>query len=197
MLFVTSFSACSQTLRDIRVGDACEDCELLFEGMPASLSSSTSLAPEKEPGEWILIQGVMYQPDGKTPAPGIVLYVYQTDATGRYQPGASQVHARRHGHLRGWVKTDTQGRYEFKTIRPASYPNSNIPQHIHAIIREPGKSVYWIDDFFFDDDPFLNMAERSRQEQRGGNGILTLTPGKRLPTATRNISLGYHVPNYQ
>lgn len=196
-LLLASFGACSQTVSDIPVGDGCEDCDLIFKGMPATIPASISLAPANEPGEWILIRGVIFQPDGKTPAPGVILYVYQTDATGKYQPSPSQVHARRHGHLRGWIKTDAQGRYEFHTIRPASYPRSNIPQHIHAIIREPGKSVYWIDDFLFDDDPFLNTAERSRQEQRGGNGIITLTRNEPLPTGTRNIILGYHIPNYQ
>ncbi|MBL7850614.1 MAG: intradiol ring-cleavage dioxygenase [Cyclobacteriaceae bacterium] len=176
----------------------CEDCDLLFQGMPATIGSSVRMAGPEESGEPLRIQGIIYQPDGKTPAPGIILYVYQTDHTGRYTPGPSQVHARRHGHLRGWMRSDERGRYEFLTIRPASYPNTRNPQHIHPIIVEPSAGRhYWIDDFLFDDDPLLSPEEKRRQPKRGGSGILTLTKGPGGEwIGKRDIVLGLNVPNY-
>ena len=178
--------------------DACEDCELLFEGMPANPGPSARIAGTDEVGESLRIEGVIYQPDGKTPAPGIILYVYQTDHTGRYTPGPNQIHARRHGHLRGWAQSDERGRYAIQTIRPASYPNSKNPQHIHPIIFEPtANRYYWIDEFLFDDDPLLSREEKNRQPQRGGGGILTLKKGERGGwTGRRDIILGKNIPNY-
>ena len=70
----------------------------------------------------------------------MILYVYQTDAKGLYSPAAGQTQGRRHGHLRGWMKTDRMGRYEFRTVRPASYPGRDVPAHIHPVVKEPEKT---------------------------------------------------------
>jgi protocatechuate 3,4-dioxygenase beta subunit len=178
--------------------DSCEDCELLFQGMPVNIGSLARLAGVGEKGEPLRITGTIYLPDGKTPAPGIILYVYQTDHSGKYTPGPDQVHGRRHGHLRGWIRSDERGRYEFLTIRPASYPNTRNPQHIHPIIFEPkANRFYWIDDYLFDDDPLLTPEEKQKQPRRGGAGILTLkkdSKGEWL--GTRDIVLGQNIPNY-
>jgi protocatechuate 3,4-dioxygenase beta subunit len=95
------------------------------------------------------------------------------------------------------MKTDAQGRYQFKTIRPASYPNRQAPQHIHPIIKEPGTSLYWIDEYLFEDDPLLTSSERSRQEKRGGSGIIRLKKNEKgVWMGQRNIILGMNIPNY-
>jgi protocatechuate 3,4-dioxygenase beta subunit len=187
---IATSSACAQTF------DACEDCQLVFEGMPNDISSTARLAPPDEPGEALTIEGVIYMPDGKTPAPGIILYVYHTDAKGLYSQGKGQTKARRHGHLRGWMKSDSKGRYSFTTIRPASYPNSRNPQHIHPILVESPDRYYWIDEYHFNDDPVLTAEERSRQKGRGGYGIITLTRDGHGWKGVRNIILGKGVPNY-
>ena len=51
------------------------------------------------------ITGTVYQPDGKTPAPNVILYFYQTDHQGIYSPvkGATGW-ARKHGAIREWLK---------------------------------------------------------------------------------------------
>lgn len=180
-----------------QVGGACEDCALMAAGMPSSLSWKTKLASDDEPGERLLISGTIFKRDGKTPARDVILYVYQTDDKGLYSPGPKQTAAKRHGHLRGWVKTDAQGRYEFSTIRPASYPNSTMPRHIHPIIKEPGVSRYWVDDFVFADDPLLSEKVKSNQLKRGGSGIIT--PVKNADgvwVGRRDIILGLNIPNY-
>jgi protocatechuate 3,4-dioxygenase beta subunit len=180
-----------------KVGDPCEDCELMFAGMPSTLSWKTKLAPDDEPGERMIISGTIFKRDGKTPARDVILYVYQTDNRGLYSSAPNQTVAKRHGHLRGWVKTDAQGRYEFSTIRPASYPNSQSPQHIHPIIKEPGLSLYWIDEFVFDDDPFLTEQEKAKQEKRGGSGVIKLTKNSDgVWIGKRDIILGLNIPNY-
>lgn len=143
------------------------------------------------------MSGTIFKKDGKTPAPGVILYVYHTDNKGKYTPASKQTDARRHGHLRGWIKTDERGRYEFNTIRPASYPSRSDPQHIHAILKESETSLYWIDDFLFQDDPLLTEKAKARQQNRGGSGVIKLVKNENgVWIGTRNIILGMNVSGY-
>lgn len=191
--------ACSQNKDNKirKVGGGCDGCEAMFEGVPSSVSWETKLGTIAEPGEPMIINGTIYQRDGKTPAPDILLYVYHTDNKGLYSPAPKQTTGTRHGHLRGWMKTDSQGRYQFSSIRPVSYPNSKAPQHIHPLIKEPMTSLYWIDEYLFDDDPFLTKEERLKQQKRGGSGIIHLTKNEKgVWIGRRDIVLGMNVPDY-
>ncbi len=199
IVLVAYVSGCSQTASnsDRIVDRACEDCELMYEGMPGTLSATTNISGSAEPGEPMIITGTIFKKDGKTPASDVILYVYHTDKTGNYSPSKNQKDGKRHGHLRGWIKTGADGKYSFTTIRPASYPNSKAPQHIHPIIKEPGVSHYWISEYLFDDDPNLTQEVRSKETQRGGDGIIHLTKNdKGVWTGKRDITLGMNVPNY-
>lgn len=180
-------------------GGGCDGCELMYDSMPQQLTPETRIAPASEPGEPMEVSGVIYQPDGKTPAPGVILYLYHTDANGIYSPAPNTTGgARRHGHLRGWIKTNADGAYKFLTIRPASYPNANIPSHIHPTVKEPNKNEYWIDEYVFDNDPLLVERERTRRQNRGGSGIVHLTKNSNgVWLAKRDITLGLNVPNYR
>lgn len=196
---MANVSGCAQSdnKTDRVVGTRCEDCEMMFEGMPENPSWQTTIAGPDESGEPMIITGVIYKKDVKTPAPGVILYVYHTDNRGLYSPAPNQTVAKRHGHLRGWVKTDALGRYEFKTIRPASYPNSINAQHIHPIVKEPGISLYWIDEYLFEGDPLLSDQERAHQQKRGGSGIISVTKNKNgVWVGKRDIMLGMNIPNY-
>lgn len=170
----------------------------MLEGMPTELLWSTRISGPNDRGEPLFISGTIFKSDGKTPAAGVILYIYHTDMAGKYSPSLGQSRGKRHGHLRGWMKTDDRGRYAFTTIRPGSYPNSKNPQHIHPIIKEEGKSYYWIDDFLFDDDPLLPESEKQKQSSRGGLGVLHLQKdSKGVWTGTRNIILGKNIPGYR
>jgi protocatechuate 3,4-dioxygenase, beta subunit len=181
-----------------RVGGGCDGCELMYEGMPKELGWQTSIAGEAEPGEPLEMQGVIYRSDGKTPAPDVILYVYHTDAEGYYSPAPGQAHGRRHGHLRGWMKTNREGRYQFRTIRPAPYPNGRIPAHIHPIVKEPRRNEYYINEYVFNDDPLVTRTERGRMEGRGGSGVVELSRNQEgVWVGQRDIILGRNIPNYE
>lgn len=180
------------------VGGPCDGCESIYAEMPSQLNWETTLAAPAEPGERIAISGVIYRADGKTPAPNVILYVYHTDAKGYYSPTPQQTGlARRNGHLRGWMKTNDKGEYKFVSIKPAPYPNRDIPAHIHPIIKEADKNEYYIDEYWFDDDPLLTKEKRASVENRGGSGIIHLTRTNGIWRGRRDIVLGRNIPNYQ
>lgn len=180
------------------VGGGCEDCDLMYAAMPASINTTDTSAGWYEKGQKLLLTGIVYQRDGKTPAPNVIIYYWQTDATGYYSPREGMdARGRRHGHLRGWMQTDEQGRYALYTVRPAPYPNDNIPAHIHTAIKEPDiANEYYIDEFVFDDDPLLTTAKRKALENRGGSGILRVLVAGDVQVAEHDIILGLNIPNY-
>ena len=181
--------SCAQNPEYKLIGGPCEGCEAVFE-YEGMISSKGTLAIG-EPGERLIVSGTIYKKDEMTPASGVILYIYHTDANGIYPPSDDQSGwAKRHGRLRTWMKTGPDGRYSFSTIRPASYPNTTIQQHIHATLLEPDGSYYYIQDFLFDDDP--NLAERSRnlENPRGGDGhIMKLRKDNKTWVGSRNITL--------
>jgi protocatechuate 3,4-dioxygenase beta subunit len=140
------------------------------------ISWKTSIVSDKEPGEPLIVSGTIYAPDGKTAVNGATLFVYQTDATGNYSTtGGNNRNTRIHGQM----VTGADGRYEFRTIKPVSYPGRTIPAHIHAYVSAPGFPEYWIDEYLFEGDPFLTENERKKVHRTDGpfSSILTLSRG--------------------
>lgn len=161
--------------------DTCDDpdasIECCFIGMPADLTNVVAIADSNEPGERLVISGTLYRADSTTPYPGVILYAYHTDNTGHYSKRGDERGAQKwHGHLHGWGKSDSNGRYEIRTIRPARYPDNTIPAHIHVAIREPnGSAQYYINDFVFADDSLVNKQYlNSISGHPGGTGVVEL-----------------------
>ena len=192
-------NAQSSSSTDRKVGGGCEGCEAIFESpVPFHLLNWVDTLPGfDEPGPKLEITGTVYKKDGKTPAPNIILYIYHTDQTGHYTPATNATGwGKRHGRLRGWIKTNDKGQYKFYTLKPVAYPNAKEPAHIHPTIKEPGLSEYYIDAYVFDDDPLLTEDIKRRHEGRGGDGILKLQQNGTLFTAKRDIILGKNIPDY-
>jgi len=159
-----------------------EDYTHLMAEIPGDVSSTMSLAKADEPGERLTITGKVFMRDGTTPATGVVIYAYQTNAGGMY---AKHGHEDResfawwHGRLRGFAKTDAEGKYIISTIKPGSYPDSTEPAHIHAMMlqvpNEPQFYPNYIDDFLFEGDPHLTDAYWARHERYGGKRFAPLS----------------------
>lgn len=181
------------------VGGPCEGCEAVFEYGDRSLGSVDTLPDFTEKGPRLKVTGTIYQSDGKTPAEGVILYIYHTDQKGKYATrGGEKGWARRHGYIRGWVKTGADGKYIFYTLIPGRYPNANIPAHIHPIILEPDGKYYWLGSYHFAGDPFLSEREISPPSPRGGSsGLLHLRKEADLWVGERDIVLGRNVPGYE
>ncbi|MGH9459445.1 MAG: hypothetical protein ACRD2J_17560 [Thermoanaerobaculia bacterium] len=128
---------------------------------PAKLASVGRIAPAGEPGTPLVIHGRVFREDGATPAPGIVVFAYQTDESGVYN-----VRGADGWRLHGWARADAEGRFEFRTIRPASYPSGGTPAHVHFTIEGPEVPRRWTSELRFADDPFLTDAERRGAGER-------------------------------
>ena len=180
------------------VGGGCDGCELMYIDIPTNISSVDTSAGWAAKGQKLLVTGTVFKHDGKTPVPNVIIYYWQTDHNGYYLPkqGLNEK-AKRHGHIRGWIKSDEYGKFSIYTIRPAPYPNENIPAHIHTSIKEPNiDNEYYLDEFVFDDDRLLTGAKRKALENRGGSGILRVLISGDLQIAEHNIILGLNIPNY-
>jgi len=180
------------------VGGPCEDCKAVFEYGSKKLSWTDTLPDYQEDGPKMEISGTIYQQDGKTPASDVILYVYHTDQHGHYPTKGDETGwSKRHGYIRGWIKTDANGKYKFYTLKPGAYPGGKNPAHIHATLKEPTINEYWIDEYLFDDDPILTKEERAAQKKRGGAGVLKLTKrADGILVAQRDIILGLNIPDY-
>lgn len=201
MLILTScVHSQENALKQVRlVGGPCEGCEAVFEYGNKKLSPVDTLPGFDKKGTKIKISGTIYQNDGKTPAKDVILYIYHTDPSGVYPTtGEEQGWARRHGYIRGWVKTNSDGTYTFYTLKPGVYPDRSSPAHIHPTILEPTGKYYWLDSYHFEGDPLLTANEIAPASPRGGSGgLLKLKREGDLMVGSRDIILGKNVPGYK
>ena len=172
------------------LGGRCEGCEAIFENKDKQLNAVDTLPEFDITAEKLKLTGTVYETDGKTPAEGVVLYIYHTNEAGIYPTrGDEENWAKRHGYLRGWIKTGNDGQYTFYTSKPGTYPSRTDPAHIHVTVLEPDGSYYWIHDFNFHDDPLLSDNERNRKTRGGDSGIIKLKEENDLLIGERNITL--------
>ena len=198
MFLLSSCQLQTETSINKIVGGPCEGCEAIYEYGDKKLTSIDTLPTFDNTSPKLKLTGIVYELDGRTPVEGVILYIYQTNRQGIYQTKENaKGWANRHGIIRGWVKTDKDGKYTFYTFRPASYPNRQEPEHIHITVKEPGKNEYYVDDYFFENDPLLTKAKRQSLRNRGGSGIALPSMKNGMLTVERDLILGLNIPNYQ
>lgn len=201
MIFSTiSCKGQSNSNAEKNVGGPCQDCEAVLDFKLLNPEpKATDTLPSfiiNEPK--IKITGTVFQKDGKTPAENILLYIYQTDRNGLYQPSNKPIGwEKTHGQYRGWLKTGKDGKFIFYTFRPAPYPKVQEPEHIHIYVKEPNTIPYYIDSYFFESDPKLTEENKQSHKNRGGSGIVKLEKENGIWTANRNLILGLNIPDYE
>jgi protocatechuate 3,4-dioxygenase beta subunit len=131
----------------LAVSLAAETVQRAPEGTP----SSGRMTPVGEPGPPLAVSGVVVDINGKA-VPGASLYAYQTDAEGYY--GVKPASDNRNPRLKVLLRTDSEGRWSFETIRPGSYPSSRIPAHIHFEVSAQGFQQKNF-EIVFTGDPFI------------------------------------------
>jgi len=192
-----NFYSCHSQKENKLIGGPCEGCEAIFE-YSGELDNTDTLPGFEQNEPKLLVSGTVYNSDGITPASDIILYVYHTNREGIYETqGDENGWGKRHGFIRGWIKTDEDGKYFYYTFRPASYPDRSEPEHIHIIVKEPDKNEYYLSSFFFEDDPLLTSEEREKDPQRGGSGICNPVKKNGMLEINRDIILGLNIPDYK
>ena len=134
----------------------------LGRGPCADATMRAVLAAADEAGPRLLVRGRLSAHDGERPAAGAILSAYQTDVTGVYNRDRSAP-----PRLRGYMKTDAEGRFEYDTIRPGSYPGTRVPAHVHHHAWGGGWPAQWLGELNFADDPFLSDAQRQQSAGAG------------------------------
>jgi protocatechuate 3,4-dioxygenase beta subunit len=115
----------------------------------------------------LLVDGQVFQPDGETPAPNVVVFAYQTDLNGLYSPRGAAAQTWR---LKGWARTGGDGRFRFRTIRPSAYPNRSEPAHIHFTVETVDFGRQWVPTLVFADDPLVGDQARRQAAAAGRFG---------------------------
>ena len=112
-------------------------------------------------GEAILVEGRVHGANGK-PLANALVDVWQANHHGRYSHPEDPNTAPLDEHFQGWgiVRTDADGTYRFKTIRPGAYPLENLGgtgwrcQHIHYKVSHEAHPEL-ITQMYFDGDPLI------------------------------------------
>lgn len=129
-------------------------------------------------GERIIVSGRILD-GGGSPVRGQLVEVWQANSAGRYAHHVDQHPAPLDPNFTGAGRclTDSQGRYEFVTILPGSYPWGNHPNawrpaHIHfsvfgtAFTERLITQMYFPGDPLFQYDPIFNSVSDPEARQR-------------------------------
>ena len=133
---------------------------------PATVTSSARIASREEPGTPMMLKGRVVDHTG-APAPDTIVFAYHTDRAGLYDKPAAGAHSWR---LRGWSRTDSDGRFTFQTIRPWPYPQRDVPAHVHFTLFLPSGERYHAGEVKFEDDPLVPDRDRQSSERAGEFG---------------------------
>ncbi len=145
---------------------SCEWCGA--DEAPTNISWQDTIAGEEVEGERLVLEGTVFLSDSKTPAENIIVYAYHTNDKGLYEKKGNETgNGRRHGYLRGWVKTNQAGQYRFYTIKPAPYPSRAEPAHVHLTLKGDDFEEYWIESTLFEGDSLITKQAPDSDPEKG------------------------------
>jgi protocatechuate 3,4-dioxygenase beta subunit len=128
------------------------------------------IVPDGEPGTPLVVRGTV-RDAARAPVADALVCAYHTSSKGWYSDRAPHVSGSggdlRHARLFGYVRTDAEGRFVLRTIRPGGYPQSTLPEHIHYHVEYAGKEIGG-GEILFDDDRRLDGRARADAARYGG-----------------------------
>ncbi len=128
-------------------------------------------------GEVMHLSGRVLDRDGR-PVPEVLVEIWQCDANGRYLHQRDRGEAARDPHFQGYgaTRTDADGRYRFRTIRPVPYPGRT--PHIHARLVRPDDSEL-ITQIYLKGQPLNQRDFIFRRLGRAGQAAASIDPARR------------------
>ena len=194
LIYMLSFSFFLGNFWTLKAQDSAESLpadykkrHAIYDYSESELNNTFSIPDYEAKSNPLKISGTVYLSDGITPAKDVILFINQSDDNGNYE---MMTHLKkRFVHHRGWVKTDTDGKYTFYTFIPGSDRHSTALKSIHLVIKEPNEAERNGDDFLFDNDPRLTNSCRKRLEKMGIDNILTPKKEGTMLIATKDIIL--------
>ena len=139
--------------------------------------SEIAMTPPDESGEPLVVSGRVVDDDLK-PVKDALIYVFHTNHQGSYSStgGNATMGDSLNPRLFGYLRTGADGRYQYRTIRPAGYPGDGPPAHVHYEVEAPGHKPL-VTELMFEGDPRLT-SENRRGILRAGFVIAEVTRGK-------------------
>jgi len=118
------------------------------------------LVTPNEPGPPLVVSGVV-KDDAEHPIENALVHVFHADVMGEYTPAKAMDEP--HSRIFGFLRTNAEGRYQFRTIRPGGYQKPvtldgkerYIPQHIHFEVSADEFDTTRF-QMVFDDDPRMD-----------------------------------------
>ena len=129
-----------------------------------------TLTTASEPGDLLQVRGTIRDGAGR-PMKKVLVYAYHTSSKGWYSDKAVHFQGQGgdddHARLFGYMRTDADGRFEFRTIRPAGYADAELPSHIHFTLASADGKQSLVTEIQFDDDPKLTANFRDHSRKNG------------------------------
>ena len=166
---------------------------VLNETIEAGLEATATLTDYDTKTNKVKLTGTVYLADGVTPAKDVVLYIEQANEEGEYEIVTED--GKNHVNHSAMVKTDANGHYTFYTFIPGhtkeklAYRRTQRAQHIHILVKEPGKTEYELPAFVFDSDWMVTKFYRKRLRKKGYDCVLELEEKDGEQIAQKDIVL--------
>lgn len=132
-----------------------------------SCANGDSIARSQTPGAPLFVRGKVRRADGR-PIAGALVDVWQASPTGLYE---NQDPSQENHNLRGRFETDADGRFHFRSVKPAGYPvptggpigrllaaqrrHPYRPAHMHFLVYAEGHETL-VTQVFCDDSDVLH-----------------------------------------
>lgn len=132
---------------------------------PENLSSSTVLVSANEPGIPLVVHGKVFRPDGQDVVKNALVHLYHRDHAG-FDFGANDKELTT-WRLQAWAKTNSEGQFEFHTIRPAPDHLGREGGHFHFTVVSAEFGKQWMPKIHFLDDPQISNKEKQQSAAQG------------------------------